>query len=244
MANIEMTPQGPERPEHHKHHRHHHHHHRHHHRAGAAEGVTVGGSTAESLAGLGAVVLAILGLIGLLPFMMAAIATIAIGAGLLLRGVAISARFHELRRGLYEEGAAPVNVSRGGLTIEMLGGIACIALGILALLGLNSGLLLSIAAIVFGGSLLLGANVGSRLGELEAWQQELDPRAIEVEREAGRGSAGAQVLVGIGAIVLGILALVATTPELSLILIANIAVGGTLLLSGAVMGTRMARMIR
>ncbi len=231
MANIEMTPHGPERPEYRRVH--------------AAEKVTVGGSMAEALAGLGAVVLAILGLIGMLPFTMAAIATIVIGAGLLLRGSAISARFSELRRGLYTEGGRTrLQDGRGSLTIEMLGGLACIALGILALLGVNSALLLSIAPIVFGGTLLLGANVSSRLGELEAWQSGVDPRAVDVEREAGRGAAGSQMLVGIGAIVLGILALVGMMPGLTLILIAILAVGGAMLLSGAMVSTRMSHMMR
>lgn len=231
MANIEMTPHRPERPEHHR-------------RTGAAEGVTVGGSTGEALAGLGAVILAILGLIGVLPFTLAAIATIVVGAGLLLRGSAISSRFAQLRRGLHAEGRSRVHEPSGSLTIEMLGGLACIALGILALLGISPGLLLSIAAIVFGGTFLLGANVSSRLGELEAWQTSVDPRAVDVEREAGRGSASAQMLVGIGAIVLGILALIGASPFLTLILIALLAVGGAMLLTGAMVGTRMARMVR
>jgi hypothetical protein len=195
------------------------------------------------LAGLGAVVLAILGLIGLLPFTLAAIATIVIGAGLLLQGSAVAGRFNELRRGLYTEGRAQPE-PRGGLTIEMLGGIASIALGILVLLGVGSGILLAIAAIVFGGTLLISASVTSRLGELEAWQAGVDPRAREVEREAARGAAGSQVLVGIGAVVLGILALVGIGPGLTLILIAILAVGGAMLLSGAMVGTRMSHMVR
>jgi hypothetical protein len=230
MANIEMTPQGgPSRPEHG--------------RAYAAEKAAVGGSTAESLAGLGAVVLAILGLIGLLPFALAAIATIAVGAGLLIQGSAISARFDDLRREARATGTTQVQGYRGGLTIEVLGGIACIALGILALLGIGSGFLLAIATIVFGGTLLLGASVTARLAELEAWYAGGDGRAREVEREAARGAAGSQVFVGIGAVVLGILALVGVGPGLTLILIALLAVGGSMLLSGAMIGTRMSHML-
>jgi hypothetical protein len=208
------------------------------------ERAAAGGSTAEALCGLGAVVLAILGLIGLLPFALAAIGTIVIGAGLWIQGAAIAARFNELRRSAYAGGPTYLQGTRGGLTIEMLGGIACIALGILALLGIGTGLLLAIAAIVFGGTLLLGANVTSRLGELEAWQAGVDVHAREVEREAARGAAGSQVLVGLGAVVLGILALVGIGPGLALILIAILAVGGSMLLSGATIGTRMSRMAR
>jgi hypothetical protein len=50
--------------------------------------------------------------------------------------------------------------------------------------------------------------------------------------------------VGLGAVVLGILALVGIGPGLALILIAILAVGGSMLLSGATIGTRMSRMAR
>jgi hypothetical protein len=230
-----MTPRGHGRHEHHEHHERHVHGREH-----VATKTAAGGSTAESLAGLGAVVLAILGLIGLLPFTLAAIGVIVIGAGLLLRGMAMAARLTDLRRGVYSEGRPHVHSARGGLTIEMLGGIASIALGILALLGVAPALLLSISAIVFGGTLLLSANDTSRIGELEAWQAGVDAHGREVEREAARGAAGTQALVGIGAVVLGILALVGVGPMLTLILISILAVGGAMLLSGALVGTRVA----
>lgn len=225
MANIDMTPHRPDRPEHHE-------------RVRSAEQVTVGGSTAEALAGLGAVVLAILALIGLLPFTLTAIATIAIGAGLFLRGSVISSRLNDLRRDVYAGRREHIRPSRGNLTMEMLGGLACIALGILALLRLGPGTLLPIAAIVFGGTLILSAGVTSRLAELEAWRANADIRTREVEREAARGAAGTEVLVGIGAVVLGILTLVNVVPGLLLITIANLAVGGAMLLNGAMLGTR------
>jgi hypothetical protein len=66
------------------------------HREGAAQ--TVGaGSSAETTAGLGAIVLALMALVGVLPLILAAIATIASGAGLLLEGAAVTARYSELR---------------------------------------------------------------------------------------------------------------------------------------------------
>lgn len=230
MANIDMTPHRPDRPEHH-----------HRERVQTAEQVTVGGSTAEALAGLGAVVLAILALIGLLPVTLTAIATIAIGAGLFLRGSAISSRLNSLRHDVYAGRPEPVRPSRSNLTIEMLGGLACIALGILALLRLGPAALLPIAAIVFGGTLILSAGVTSRLAELETWRTNADVRTREVEREAARGAAGTEVLVGIGAVVLGILTLVSVGPGLILVIIANLAVGGAMLLNGAMLGTRTSR---
>lgn len=226
MANIEMTPHRPHRSEHHE-------------KADTAQQVAVGGSTAEAIAGLGAVVLAILALIGLLPVMLTAIATIAIGAGLFLRGMAITSRLNELRHESYAERPLVARRGRGaGVTIEMLGGLACIALGILALLGIQTATLLPIAAIVFGGTLMLTAGMTTRLAELAAWQPSSDLRSREVEREAARSTAGVEVLVGIGAVVLGILSLVGITPGLLLVIIANLAVGAALLLNGAMLGAR------
>jgi hypothetical protein len=225
MANIDMTPQGPERPG------------RPVHRAGTA---VAGGSSAESLAGLAAVVLSILALIGVLRFWLAAIAAIVIGAGFLIAGSAIAARFDDLRRVMYPAGTELRQV-RGGLSIETMGGIAGVALGILALLGLIPLTLLAIAAIVFGGVLLIGSGTTARLAELEAAQFYGEhPRSHEVEREAARGAAGAQVFVGIAAIVLGILALIGVV-NLTLVLIAFLAVGGSMLLSGGALGARAGR---
>jgi len=229
MANIDMTPHRPHRSEHHE-------------KAETASRVAVGGSTAEALAGLGAVVLAILALIGVLPVTLTAIATIAIGAGLFLRGMAIVSRLNEVRHESYAYRSSTRRVGRvGSLTIEMLCGLACIALGILALIGFETGTLLPIAAIVFGGGLMLSAGATVRLAELMTWRDDVDPRAREVEREAARSTAGIETIVGIGAVVLGILALVGISPTFLMVVIANLAVGGALLLSGAMLGSRSAR---
>lgn len=229
MANIEMTPHRPHRSEHHE-------------KAETAGRVAVGGSTAEALAGLGAVVLAILALIGVLPVTLTAIATIAIGAGLFLRGMAIVSRLNEVRHESYSYRSSTTRVGRvGSLTIEMLCGLACIALGVLALLGFETGTLLQIAAIVFGGGLMLSAGATMRLADLMASHPDADPRAREVEREAARSTAGIETLVGIGAVVLGILSLVGISPTFLLVVIANLAVGGALLLSGAMLGARSSR---
>lgn len=228
MANIEMTPHGPGRSEER-------------HRSETAQGVVAGGSTAESIAGLGAVVLAILALLGLLPLTLVSIATIAIGAGLLLRSMAIGASLTQMRHEIHSEHQLGPRPGRGaGVTIEMLGGLAVIALGILSLLRLDPAALLPISAIVFGGSLIFAAGTTTRVAELRAWYAGSDLRSREVEREAARSSASVEVLVGIGAVVLGILSLVGVGATFLLVVIANLAVGAALLLSGAVLGTRVA----
>src|SRR5262245_58223779 len=58
--------------------------------------IVAGGSFAEAIGGVGAVVLAILALVGVMPERMAAIATLAVGVALLLEGIAIATRFSNL----------------------------------------------------------------------------------------------------------------------------------------------------
>ena len=58
--------------------------------------VVAGGSMSEAIGGAGALVLSIIGLAGVLPSWMASISAICIGAALLLRGFALTARYYEL----------------------------------------------------------------------------------------------------------------------------------------------------
>jgi hypothetical protein len=81
---------------------------------------------AEAVAGLGAVVLAILGFNDLAPERLASVAVIAIGGGLLLRGAAVTARATRVMARSGREELA------GGLSAELLAGLAGIALGVLA----------------------------------------------------------------------------------------------------------------
>src|SRR5262249_7927802 len=97
-----------------------------------------GGSVTEAIGAIGAVVLAIIGLAGILSSLMASIATIVIGAALLMEGIA-SRQFvftRELKAGFFA-------------------GVAGTILGILALFGTAPQTLLAVALIVFGVSFLL-----------------------------------------------------------------------------------------
>ncbi len=62
-------------------------------------------------------------------------------------------------------------------------------------------------------------------------------------REAVYGAAGAQILIGAGAVVLGILALIGYD-WVTLTLIAFLALGGTALLSASAVGGRMVPLLR
>lgn len=192
--------------------------------------VIFGGSTAEAVVGAGAVVLAILGLANIWPGYMASIATIVVGAALLFQGGAIASRYSDLAQ---RTGGSEIG---GGVSAEILGGAAGIALGILALLGIMPATLTPVAIIVFGGALLIGSAATARLNSLTTFR--MSERARDVTRGAIEMASGTEVLVGIGAIVLGILALLGMAPR-TLVLVALLALGAAVLFSGSAVSSRM-----
>lgn len=192
----------------------------------ASQITAVSGTTAEGFAGAAAIVLTIIGLSGVLPVTLAAIAAIVLGAGLFFEGVAIAAKWRSLAQA--NGGAAEAEVG-GGLSAEFYGGTAGVVLGILALIGIVSSVLLPVAAIVFGTAMLFGAGASARVanGNGEG-------------NGGGLGLIGAsgQVMVGLAAIVLGIVAL-AGGSSMVLTLVAFLTVGAGAFLSGGALAGRM-----
>jgi hypothetical protein len=188
------------------------------------------GSGAEAIAGAGALVLAILGLAGLLPMILASVAVIAAGAAFLFQGAAVAARH---RRLALEAGGGDVEIE-AGMSAEILGGLASITLGILALIGIETIPLLAISAIVFGGTLLFGSPAVYRASQAEPEVRILDV----IARQTAAGAAGAQAFIGVGALTLGILALIGLVPE-TLILVAVLTVGAAAMLSGGAVMSKM-----
>jgi hypothetical protein len=96
---------------------------------------------------------------------------------------------------------------------------------------------LSVAAIVFGAALLLGAGATASLNCLII---EHHYRAHEVARRVAgtmvSGATGAQVLIGLAAIVLGIVALVGVHPLIQS-LVAFLAIGAAVAISGLALST-------
>jgi len=158
-----------------------------------------GGSALAGIAGFAAIVLAILGLIDVLPLILASVAAIVVGAALLMEGGFSAAWFGGTRERFNE-------YMEGAFSAELMGGIAGIVLGILALLGIAPQTLLSVAVLALGASLFLASWAGA--------------------------IAGAKLLVGLASIVLGILGLVGTVP-LTLTLVAFLCLGFGTLLSGS-----------
>lgn len=158
-----------------------------------------GGLLGEAIGSIAVIALAIIGLAGVWSTNIAAIATIILAAAILIEG------------GVFT--GTGMLVQRGELAnTELLAGLAGVVLGILALLGVASGTLISVAAIVFGGCVLF-----SRLVE---------------------GAFGSRMLVGIAAVVLGILAVVGVS-QTPLVLVALLCLGAMELFAGMESATRL-----
>lgn len=200
----------------------------------------IGGSSIESVGGIAAIVLAILGLASILPHVLLSIAAIAVGAGLLVEGSAIAAEHKKLMAMLAEETLEEVNLDMG-MSVELVGGLAAIVLGILSLLTVVPQVLMPAAAVVVGAALILSSGTTQRMNavRLQAARKSQDEStAMHVAREAVNTSAATQIFVGLGAVVLGILGLINIAP-VELALVAFLSIGASLALSGSAIGSRL-----
>jgi hypothetical protein len=200
--------------------------------------VVAGGSVVEGLCGAATVVLAILGLADMWPGYMASIATITFGVALLAQGGTLAARYSRLLREAtpYEWDS---RTESGGMGAEFLAGGAGVVLGILGILGIGTATLIPIAVIVFGAALLLGSSAAVDVGTLGGANE----RFTHAVRQATTAASGAQVLVGISAIVLGIIALVGVE-TVAVTLVALLVIGASVLFSGAAISSRVASVMR
>jgi hypothetical protein len=192
-----------------------------------------GGSIAEALGGVAAVVLAILALVGIAPTLLAAIATIVLGAAFFCEGGTIAAGYRRVLSGFENR----IDMS-GGMTVEFLAGLTGIVLGILAFFTNFTGALLGSAVIVFGAAMLLSSRTISRLAWSSARPADGQSSWQQVAGEAASASAGSQVMIGLGAIVLGILALAGLTSAV-LINVALLSLGFGVMMVGTLFGSSL-----
>jgi hypothetical protein len=194
------------------------------------------GGFVDAVGGIATVVLAIIGLTGVHSEILAAIAVIVFGAALLIQAGTMLTEYANIMYGQGEQ----VQEFSGGSDVAalFLVGAAGIILGILALLGLYTVVLTSIAVIVYGAGLVVTSN--------SVWHLQTLKRMSLMSREAtdwrsgsqmlvgemAIGSAGTQALAGIAALILGILAVVGTFPGY-LTLVALLVVGATVVLTGS-----------
>jgi hypothetical protein len=187
-----------------------------------------GTSIAEGIIGLGAVTLSIIALANVLPVFLLSIGIIATGTALLFEGGALSGRF--ARVATPEKGDQYMR--KTGTTLLFIVGVAVIALGVLALIGVIPRFLIPIAIILLGIGLILDSSINARLTSLEvlsgiSLSPPMTPPVVhphEMAREAGMFTVGIQGFVGLAVLALGVLSLIGVQP-LTLSLVALMGVG-------------------
>lgn len=205
------------------------------------ESTTYGGLI-DAIGGVATVVLAIVGLAGTRPDIMVAIATIVFGVALLIEGGAILSDYSRIMFPP-EGGAGSIEqFGASSLSSVFLAGAAGIVLGVLALLGIQAHILSAAAAVVFGCALMLSANSVRNLQMLKranvaAGQTETSGGEI-LAQEMASGTVGMQTLVGVSAIVLGVLALAGNNPAV-LTLVALLILGAALIMTGSTLSWTM-----
>jgi hypothetical protein len=115
----------------------------------------LGGTLTETMTVVGILVLAIIGLTGFMPTVMLTIATIGLGVSFLFEEGAVASRLSDLLSEITEN-RVDITERGGGLGAEFIAGLGGVALGILSLVSIVPMVLTTIAAIVFGGALVLG----------------------------------------------------------------------------------------
>ncbi len=203
----------------------------------------LGGTITESFASGAAIVLALLGLGGIRPHLMLPVAVIVMGAAFLFEGIAISMRFSKLLSETSQDRLEKAEFGVG-LTSEYLGGITGVILGILSLLGIAPMILVPAAAIVFGLAFILSSGVTYRLDSLEIEGSEESTRVKKIAHEAVKTSAVLEYVLGVGAMVLGIIAIAgvyaSTAGFVTMIsLVSLLVVGLAGLVTGAAVTSRM-----
>lgn len=199
------------------------------------------GGFVDALGGIATIVLAIIGLAGVKSIDLFSIATVVFGAALLIQGGAMLSEYAGL-----EATEAGTSSGGGGLASLFGVGVAGIVLGVLALLGVRSAILDSVAVIAFGGALIISASAVWVLLTSRSVASRFEARNTMLQRvaaEIAAGSSGVQAMGGLAAIVLGILAVSGVYTEV-LGLVALLVVGASIVMTGSTLSATMIGFMR
>ncbi len=195
--------------------------------------LVVAGATAASMAGIGGLVLAIFGLCGVLSAYFAPVDCIVAGLAFLVLG-AVSAAWGRMFHFSEHETARDRIAVSSGVILALAAGVAAVALGILNLVFLSTVQFGSIAVIALGLGLLWHSGVMRRVSRFTNY---MIYHGIEGRRPTGPMAINAlslaplrDFLLGLGSVILGILALVGFVP-LVLGLVALLVISGALTLT-------------
>ncbi len=215
------------------------------------------GGLIDAIGGVATIVLAVCGLVGIHAPMMAAIATIVFGIALLIQGGTMLSEYAAI---IFPAGvkATPIDQFGGSsLSSVFLVGATGVVLGVLSLLNINSGVLTPVATIAYGTALVLSSNAVWHLYVLRSAsarsETQLQGTSANQTRSVGSellasemasGSAGIQALAELAAVVLGILAVAGNVNDLTLNLVALLALGSTLILTGGSLSATVLGLMR
>jgi hypothetical protein len=214
------------------------------------ENAAVYGGLVDAVGGIATIVLAVVGLAGVNPQLFASIATIVFGVALLIQGGTMLSEYAQIIFPAGSQSSTVEHFGGGSLSAVFLVGAAGIVLGVLALLGISPPALTQIAAIAFGTALVLSSNAVWQLYVLRhaaAKSETTQSQSFGGEflaSEMASGSAGIQSLAGLGAIVLGVLAVAGANNDVVLNLVALLALGATLVLTGSTLSTTVLSFMR
>lgn len=197
------------------------------------------GGLVDAIGGIATAVLAIVALTGYAPDLLGAIATIVFGAALLVQGGTLLSEYAGLifPTGALASSAATESFAGDGLAAMFLAGASGIVLGILALLGIAAPTLVAVAVLAYGSALILSSGSVRHLFRLQTVARRSTGTQTGNEFLAGEmasGSAGVQLVVGLGAVVLEILSLAGVNPAI-LSLVALLVLGITVIFTGSTM---------
>jgi hypothetical protein len=200
------------------------------------------GSVVEAATGIAVVVLAIIGLAHAGVALFGAISAIVLGAALVAQGGAVTAEYAKLLSAATGGAVGAIELG-GGMTVEVLAGGSMIILGILALIGFSSNVLISAGVIAVGAALILAAGGLQRLNMLKVKAAGMSELAKNVAEGAVACALTAQFMCGGAAIVLGILALAVPAHSTVLMLVGLLILGATVAISGTALTGRLLRLI-
>lgn len=214
------------------------------------EGAAYGG-LADAIGGVATVVLAIFGLAGVHPALLAAVATIVFGIALLIQAGTMLTEYAQIYFPQGWGGATSIDQFGGtSLSALFLVGAGGVVLGVLALLNIEAAVLTPVASIAFGTALVLSSNTVWHLYVLRRASVKTEGQATAsatrevLASEMASGSAGLQALAGLAAIVLAIIAIAGARADVTLNLVALLALGATLILTGGSLSATVLGLMR
>jgi hypothetical protein len=201
------------------------------------------GAATESMGGVAVIVLTIIALAGVLTTVLNDIAGIVFGAAFIVEGAALAARHSSIMDQVQDTGVDQLEMG-GGMTVELVAGLAAIALGILSLVGVVPTVLMPVLVITGGAGLVLSAGAVQRLNDMRATALDIGHTPRMVARTALSSAAAGQMLAGIGAGTLGILALIGVGAPAILTSVGLLVLGAAITLSGTALSGKMLSLFR